>query len=57
MDIEHFLEFSEPAEPDFEALKSWIDTAHEHIWETYTSVLDPNFLERRRNDSGKVGTH
>lgn len=57
MDIEHFLEFPEPVEPDVDALKVWIDTAHDHIWETYTSALTPSFFKRRKYDAGKVGTH
>jgi len=57
IDIEHFVEFPEPVEPDIEALRTWIDVAHEHIWETYTSALNPAFFERRKYDTGKVGTH
>jgi uncharacterized protein (TIGR04255 family) len=47
-DIDHFIQFSQKIEANYEDMLSWIQAAHNRIYQTFSSNVTDSFLERRK---------
>lgn len=47
-DIDHYIQFSQKTEANYEDLLSWVQTAHDRIYQTFSSNVTNSFLERRK---------
>ena len=45
LDIESFLQFQQPVNPNLEALDNWMKSSHEKIWDAFTKALTSKFFE------------
>jgi uncharacterized protein (TIGR04255 family) len=45
LDIESFLHFQQPVEPNLEVLGNWMREANEEIWKSFIGALTPSFFK------------
>jgi uncharacterized protein (TIGR04255 family) len=51
LDVENFLQFQQPVEPNLETLNGWMQKAHDKVWNAFIGALNPQFLEELQHGS------